>query len=133
MSTTIPIPFAVARRLREGAQSAMRSLGDELECAVDDPPVFERLHNRLRGNWRLLDTIGWSDEDDEDGEDAIDLSEHSSALLGALAVIVPMLAKWVTELDDDDQEKLARQDEYRLLRDFGAQARRGIAELEPAQ
>src|ERR1019366_1102193 len=88
MSTNAPIPVAVAPRLREGAKSLMRTLGCDLEDAAEDPPAFGELQERLRGVWGLLDVIGWSDEDDH-GEVAVDLDEHSAALLAALDEILP--------------------------------------------
>jgi hypothetical protein len=117
MSTEIPIPVAVAPRLREGAKSLMRTLGCDLEDAVDDPPAFGELHERLRGVWGLLDVIGWSDEDDH-GEATVDLDEHSAALLAALDEILPMLAGWLAEMADDDPDKPSREAEYRLVAQF---------------
>src|ERR1035441_1950515 len=130
MSTKIPIPLVVAQRLREGAQSVTRSLGCELENTAEDPPTFEELHDYLRGMWGLLDVIGRSDEDDEI---EIDLREHSGALIAALGRIVPMLARWIEEIADDDEEKPLRQHEYLLVRDFEVTARREITRLEPRQ
>ncbi len=117
MSTDIPIPVAVAPRLREGAKSLIRTLGCDLQDAADHPPAFGELHERLRGVWGLLDVIGWSDEDD-DGEVAVDLDEHSAALLAALAEILPMLAGWLAEMADDDPDKSSREAEYRLVAQF---------------
>jgi hypothetical protein len=117
MSTDIPIPIAVAPRLREGARSLMRTLGCDLEGAADDPPAFGELQERLRGVWGLLDVIGWSDENDH-GEIAVDLDEHSAALLAALDMILPMLAEWLAEMADDDPDKSSREAEYRLVQQF---------------
>ncbi len=51
MSTDIPIPVAVAPRLREGAKSLIRTLGCDLQDAADHPPAFGELQERLRGVW----------------------------------------------------------------------------------
>jgi|CZKG01.1.fsa_nt_gi hypothetical protein len=117
MSTNAPIPVAVAPRLREGAKSLMRTLGCDLEDAAEDPPAFGELQERLRGVWGLLDVIGWSDEDDH-GEVAVDLDEHSAALLAALDEILPMLAQWLAEMADDDPDKSSREAECRLVAQF---------------
>jgi hypothetical protein len=117
MSTDVPIPVAVAPRLREGAKSLMRTLGCDLEDAADDPPAFGELHKRLRGVWGLLDMIGWSDEDDR-GVVAVDLGEHSAALLAALDAILPMLAEWLAEMADHAPDKSSRETEYRLVAQF---------------
>jgi hypothetical protein len=79
--------------------------------------------------WGLLDVIGWSDEDDH-GEVAVDLDEHSAALLAALDEIRPMLAEWLAEMADDDADKPGREDEYRLVRQFEVVASREITNVE---
>jgi hypothetical protein len=129
MSTHVPIPAVVTPRLREGAQSAIRSLGCELEDAADTPPAFGELYDQLRSIWGLLDVIGWSDENDG-GEIKIDLRKHSAALVAALDSILPMLAEWTGEMADDDEEKPLRQYEYLRMRQFHVIVRRGTATAE---
>ncbi|MGO9320954.1 MAG: hypothetical protein ACLQBY_09165 [Solirubrobacteraceae bacterium] len=129
MSSSIPIPGVVTPRLREGAKSLTRALGCNLQDAADDPPAFGELHERLRSVWGLLDVIGWGDADDH-GEIEVDLGAHSAALLAALDEILPTLAEWLAEMADDDADKPSRADEYRLVRQFEAVARRAITNAE---
>jgi hypothetical protein len=132
MNSTLQIPPAVIPRLREATRPVMELLGDELESAANDPTTFDQLHARLAGIWALLDVIGWSEEEDTGEPLEVDAGEHAGALTASLDAIIPMLAQWLTELDDDE-DKPSRENEYTRMQQFEASVRHAIANPEQEQ
>jgi len=80
--------------------------------------MFSRLRGRLEGLWRLLDAIGWSDEEDVGEPVRLNVREHEAALREALGEILPLLTKWLSELPADAPDRAEREAEHTQVRMF---------------
>jgi hypothetical protein len=128
MSSTLMIPPAVVPRLREGAVALLTSLGAELSDATWYPEQCEPLYEQVQEQWRLLDAIGWSDEDDTGEMIEADIASIGKPLRVAVDEMAPSLAQWLGEMDADDAERPARADELRLVQQFQIIAHRATGE-----
>jgi hypothetical protein len=128
MSSTLRIPPTVVPRLREGAVALLTRLGDQFSDATWYPEQCKPLYEQVQEQWRLLDAIGWSDEDDTGEMVEVDVASIGKPLRLAVDEMTPSLEQWLGEMGEDDPERPARADELRLMQQFQAQVRRATGE-----
>ena len=128
MSSTLMIPPAVVSRVREGAVALLTTLGDKLSDATWYPEQCRPLYEQVQEQWRLLDAIGWSDEDDTGEMVEADVASIGKPLRLAVDEMTPSLEQWLGEMREDDPERPARADELRLVQQFQIQVCGAIGE-----
>jgi hypothetical protein len=131
MSNTLTIPPHVVPRLREGAHLQLARGADAIRHAAqafekDEPPLEGR--EEMERTWALLDVLGWAGAAPPPIE--LDMRRHSIALIAALDEIVPDLARWLSEMSDQDERRPSRKDEYQAMCEFEGAARRAAERLE---
>ncbi len=131
MSNTLTIPPHVVPRLREGAHLQLARGADAIRHAAqafqkDEPPLEGR--EDMERTWALLDVLGWAGAAPPLIE--LDMRHHSTPLIAALDEIVPDMARWISEMSDEDERQPSRKDEYQAMREFEGVARRAAEHLE---
>jgi hypothetical protein len=96
-------------------------------CAVfkDEPPREARA--AMDRTWALIDLLGWTG--DVAAPIDVDLHEHGDALLAGFDCALPHMAETLAELPDGDATKPGRLDEYQVMRELEAPARRAIESM----
>jgi hypothetical protein len=129
-SSTLMIPPTVRPRLREGFYVRLRDLGTEHStfALADDGPhdVLIQTRAQLERVWRLLDKIGWTDDEDARTLALSVVGEDGSTVIGVTEFMVSLLDGWLTELDPADPCKRDRTDELQVMRLFAAHARDAV-------
>ncbi|HLM87247.1 MAG TPA: hypothetical protein VK272_13780 [Solirubrobacteraceae bacterium] len=102
--TTIIIPAVLIAPVREGSYAVSRDVGAGIDLGED----LRVCRERLAGVCRLLDAIGWT-QDDPASDTELDLAVHTATLRSAIAIMTPILH------DAPGEREL-----YEALRDFTA-------------
>jgi len=131
MSSTLTIPPQVVPRVREGAHLQLAQRANEIRHTAeafekDQPPLESRAD--MERTWALLDILGWAGHVPPSIE--LDMHKHSTALIAALDAIVPDMARWLSEMSDEDERKSDREDEYLAIREFETTARSAVKRAE---
>jgi hypothetical protein len=102
--TGITIPGVLVAPLREGAYAVSRDVAE----AIDQGQGLKACRDRLTGVCRLLDAIGWTDEDPARDVE-VDLGVNAAMLCAAVAVMLPL-----------PQAGEGERDLYEALREFAS-------------
>jgi hypothetical protein len=106
-STTITVPGVLVAPVREGALAVSRDVAE----AIDHGKSLRACRERLAGVCRLLDAIGWTQEEPASDVE-VDLGVNAATLRAAIATMLPQL-----QASGSDRERGL----YPTLRDFAAE------------
>lgn len=105
MTNTTLIPGALVAPVREGVYAASRDLAETIEHGEE----LEVCRDRLAGICRLLEVIGWTDEEPvRDTE--VDLGVHAATLRAAVVIMLPIL-----------EVAAGEREQYAAMRDLATQ------------
>jgi hypothetical protein len=129
MTSTLTIPPAIRPLLREGLYVRLGDLGTEHSSfALAGGRKHEALiqtRTQLERAWRLLDKIGWTNNQDARVL-ALSIGEDGAIVLGAIEFMVSLLNGWLAEMDPADPRKPDRADELQVTRLFAAHTRNAV-------
>jgi hypothetical protein len=122
---TLILPAGLLACVREGAVAVARDVAEVIDHAQGRGGLLAA-RDRLSGVCALLECIDLTSRDDAAGVE-VDVCEHALTLAAAVEVMSPVLQTGLAELPEDDPARLEREEEYRLLCQFEAGLRRGMA------
>jgi len=120
-SLTIPVPALGV--VREGALDALTGVSEAIDSGVDP----RECRQRLTAVCDLLDLIGWC-QDDEPTAD-VDATEQTHTVAEIAAEMVPTLTTAVNDRRPGDPERVAAEQDLRLMRKLQAEASGAVLDV----